>query len=393
MEHWLYYHFKSTLIILGALLYSYKAWAQSGYVGEDISLPGPVVSGTIGAAAWSSDDNNLVFVTGDTYGATASIQSYFSGKVRITCSYVYTYYVGSKKEYSSPQHLYYDITCKPSVVKLNKQEITLPVGQEIELSYTNSSGYDLPFIYWTTSDKKIANFEGSEKLFGEKKVTVTAVSSGQCIITAEGYTGYDAPTCIINVPYIAPTSITIKESNTSIIVGKTKTLSYKLTPDGASANVTWTSSNDNIAKISSTGKITAKAEGTVTITATTDNGLSSSTIINVVSVPTSVSLPNYIDVYQGYGTLLTPTLTPNGSGSTYKWTSKDKTIATVSTKGVVTGKNLGTTTITVTTENGLSADCQVTVKEAPTSADYRNAKIRIKVVKDLVEESFKHINK
>lgn len=49
------------------------------------------------------------------------------------------------------------------------------------------------------------------------------------------------------------------------------------------------------------------------------------------------------------------------------WASLDSTIATVSDSGLVTPKNYGTTTITVTTETGLTASCEVTVAKSVSS--------------------------
>ena len=54
---------------------------------------------------------------------------------------------------------------------------------------------------------------------------------------------------------------------------------------------------------------------------------------------------------------LTPTIV--GTGKSVKWTTSDKTVATVS-GGRVTGKNTGTAIITATA-NGVSATCEVTV--------------------------------
>jgi len=45
-----------------------------------------------------------------------------------------------------------------------------------------------------------------------------------------------------------------------------------------------------------------------------------------------------------------------------KWTTSDKKVATVSGKGLVTGKKAGEAIITVTTANGLSATINITVE-------------------------------
>ena len=63
---------------------------------------------------------------------------------------------------------------------------------------------------------------------------------------------------------------------------------------------------------------------------------------------------------------LTPTVSPSGaSDKTVTWKSSNKNVATVSSAGVVTAKAAGTTTITVTTnDGGKTATCQVTVTSA-----------------------------
>lgn len=53
--------------------------------------------------------------------------------------------------------------------------------------------------------------------------------------------------------------------------------------------------------------------------------------------------------------------TPSVAGSVLLWNSSDGLIASVSKTGLVTGIKIGQATITVTTADGLSADCQVSV--------------------------------
>ena len=51
--------------------------------------------------------------------------------------------------------------------------------------------------------------------------------------------------------------------------------------------------------------------------------------------------------------------------ATLKWASSDPTIATVDNNGVVTGVSEGTCEITITSNNGKSATCKLTVKDIP----------------------------
>lgn len=63
----------------------------------------------------------------------------------------------------------------------------------------------------------------------------------------------------------------------------------------------------------------------------------------------------------------TLSLKASGNFSTVSWTSGNSSVASVSNKGVVTGKSKGTTTITATTNNGATATCAVVVKAKPSS--------------------------
>ena len=80
------------------------------------------------------------------------------------------------------------------------------------------------------------------------------------------------------------TSITISKTSATVAAGNTLQLSYSVTPSNATNKAaTWSSSNTNIATVSSSGLVTAKAPGTATITVTTTDGsnLSASCIVTV----------------------------------------------------------------------------------------------------------------
>lgn len=87
---------------------------------------------------------------------------------------------------------------------------------------------------------------------------------------------------------VAVTGIQINENIKSLKVGENKLLTATITPSNATdKNITWKSSNESIATISSSGEVVAKKAGTVDITATSSNGKTSTVKINVKDVQKS----------------------------------------------------------------------------------------------------------
>ena len=123
-----------------------------------------------------------------------------------------------------------------------------------------------------------------------------------------------------------------------------------------SDQITWSSSNKKVATVNSKGVVTAKAKGTAVITATCGDYTATCTV--TVKTPTLKLAKTSASIKVGKKTTIKATATPTG---TVKYTSSNKKIATVSSKGVVTGKKKGTAKITVTC-NGVSKTFKVTVK-------------------------------
>lgn len=123
-----------------------------------------------------------------------------------------------------------------------------------------------------------------------------------------------------------------------------------------SDKITWSSSNKKVATVNSKGVVTAKAKGTAVIIATC--GEYKATCKVSVKTPTLKLAKTSASIKVGKKTTIKATATPTG---TVKYTSSNKKIATVSSKGVVTGKKKGTAKITVTC-NGVSKTFKVTVK-------------------------------
>lgn len=76
-------------------------------------------------------------------------------------------------------------------------------------------------------------------------------------------------------------SISLNYSKYSIEVGQSKTFVATVSPPSAKSGVTWYSSNNKVATVSGSGKVTAKKAGTAIITAKTSNGLKATCKITV----------------------------------------------------------------------------------------------------------------
>lgn len=167
---------------------------------------------------------------------------------------------------------------------------------------------------------------------------------------------------------IAVTAVSLNKTSLTLEVGESYTLVVTVSPSNATdKSITWSSTNSSVASVSG-GKVTAKSEGTTTITAEAHNGKTATcTVIVNEPVPevvevTSVSLnKTSLTLEIGESETLTATVLPsNATDKSVTWTSSAQSVATVA-NGTVTAVGSGTATITATTSNGKTATCMVTV--------------------------------
>lgn len=170
--------------------------------------------------------------------------------------------------------------------------------------------------------------------------------------------------------YVPLTAVALSETSIEITEGETRQLKPVFTPaDASNQNVTWKSSSDAVATVSSDGLVTAVQEGTATITVTTEEGAKTATCQVTVKkkvIPvTSISLDKTaLTLTEEETCRLTATIDPaDATNQNVTWTSDDTAVATVSSDGLVMAVQAGTATIMVTTEDGgKTATCRVTVK-------------------------------
>ncbi len=181
------------------------------------------------------------------------------------------------------------------------------------------------------------------------------------------------------------TEIKLNKSSLNLTVGKSETLTATVAPDNATnKGVTWNSSDDKVATVSSSGKVTAKKAGKATITATADGKTAECAVtVKAATVPVSGVKLNQTKYTLNLGKSYTlkATVSPsNASNKDVTFSSSKKTVATVSSKGVVKAKKVGTTTITVKTKDGgKKATCKITVKRPVTKVKLNQTKLTLGV--------------
>lgn len=161
-------------------------------------------------------------------------------------------------------------------------------------------------------------------------------------------------------------SVTLGQATAEMIIGETTQLTVMVLPnDATNKTVSWASSKQSVATVSSTGLVTAVSEGISTITASAGGKLGTCTVTvsNSVVAVSSVELDHTtLEVEEGETKTLVVTIKPeNASDKTVVWTSSKEDIASVK-DGTVTGVSEGEAIITA--KAGVkSSTCTVTVKK------------------------------
>lgn len=158
-----------------------------------------------------------------------------------------------------------------------------------------------------------------------------------------------------------------KTENTFHTIGSTLTLNATVLPsDATDKSVEWSSDKEDVATVTTSGVVTAKGNGTATITVKTkDQEKTATCAITVAQWVTSVTLNNpSLTLNEGQEQTLIPTVNPsNAANKSLNWTSSDTSVATVNAEGKVTAISKGTATIKAEAKDGsgVNATCSVVV--------------------------------
>ncbi len=180
---------------------------------------------------------------------------------------------------------------------------------------------------------------------------------------------------LTNIVEVQPTGVTLDQSNISLKAGGIVTLTATVVPGNATnKKVEWKSSAPTVAEVDGSGKVTAKAAGEADITVTTVNGKTAVCHVTVeerVIEAESVTLDKAEEwLEEGKSITLKATVQPeNTTDKKVEWKSSAPAVAEVDGSGKVTAKAPGEADITVTTVNGKTAVCHVTVEPKPVEVE------------------------
>ncbi len=343
----------------------------------------PIGAATYAATSVTLNKSSITMGVGETYTLTASGSTSYtwsssaktkatvSSKGKITAKAVGTATITVKGKNGKTATCKVTVKKAPTSIKFNKSSITIGVGETYDFSAPVNSGAATYKRTYTSGNKSIATINSSGLVTGKSAGTVT--------LTVKAFNGVKG-TCKVTVRK-APTKVTLNKTSITMGVGETYDLSSTVGTGYASYSRKYTTSKSSVATVSSSGGlITAKAVGTATITVKTFNGKTDTCKVTVKKAPTSIAF-NKSTITIGVGETYDFSTPVNSGAATYKrtYTSGNKSIATINSSGLITGKSVGTVTMTVKAFNDVKGTCKVTVKKAPTSIKLNKTSITMGV--------------
>ena len=249
----------------------------------------------------------------------------------------------------------------PEIIVCEKSEKYASYYEDFYIPVDIEPSFTTDIITFQSSNERIFTVDEKGKVdimqyeFGDAELTVTS-SSG---VTAK---------CVISVPLHAEELVISKES-VDLNVGDEYQIPYRVYPTKTTDKITWKTSDNSIADVDENGNVTAIGEGTATITASTEYGLSAECKVNVKAVAQEVEAGT-ADVS---GMQNNPNVDVTNMDITFTDDSGTAYNAEVQANGKIMLPSLpaGEYTVTASLENCPSRDYEVTVETADGSKHYQ----------------------
>ena len=186
-------------------------------VGESYTLPAPTHSGaTIYSAAWSSNSTNVTVQNLTGYRAKITVVNAFTGNVRITCQYAYSWTDAQGYSHTGSNYAYYLVECSSSggggtggggsglgnetgvSLSLTSMNITLGSTSPNYIGACALPTSATTTFTWTSTNPSVATVSVYNTSNSCSNCYVDAHSAGTCYIRATSANGYTAQ-CLVTV--------------------------------------------------------------------------------------------------------------------------------------------------------------------------------------------------
>ena len=244
-------------------------------------------------------------------------------------------------------------------ISMDCDDIKIGLNKSQTISISGSEGN----VTWSSSDTSIVSVNGG---------IITGNALGSAYISASDASS--TANCKVTVisDYVAVTGLTISNSDATIGINETLRINTVITPNNATnKEVTYASSDSNVASIDASGIVTGKKAGTTYITASLEGRTASLkvTVVSNVALKEITVSPSTVTLDEGKTSKLTVNYNPsNATNKKVTWKSSNTSVVTVDDSGNLKGISSGSATITIiSNDGGKVATVKVTVNAADTT--------------------------
>ena len=152
---------------------------------------------------------------------------------------------------------------------------------------------------------------------------------------------------------VAATGITLDKTVLTLFAkGQSSVIVASVTPADATGEITWSSSNPQVASVDNTGRVNGLMKGTATITAAIDDVSATCEVTVNAPLAASINIHHLVeDLYVGKTAQLEVTVEPEDATANLTWTSSNPEIVTVDDSGMLTGVAPGEAVITAVSDD------------------------------------------
>lgn len=278
----------------------------------------------------------------------------------------------------------------PVMIEVNVRERLTNIAFEntsMELSVKETKKLEVIFTPNEGVNKNVTFYSSDESIVTvDKDGNVTGISVGKAMITciAEDLGEYRPITCNITVTQevILPTEFTIDPTEQTIRVGDDFTILPIFTPaDTTNQEVRYESLDDDVATVTEEGVVTGVKAGQTVIQCTAvESNLTALCKVTVENAITFSLNPSSREIAIGKSFTITKVTKPSNVDKAAIWQTSNSKIASITASGKVTGKKIGSCTITCTLKKyNQSATCRVKVAKLRSTLKLDKTSIRMNV--------------